>query len=289
MLKKIITRIENRFSSDGKIKEFILIDKYQSSCLDSTTSLVDPNSTANVVLSLTTYTTRIDHVFLTIESLGNQTVKPNKIVLWLDENEFNEESLPGTLKKQREKGLEIRYTANTGSYKKLFPAIEAFSDTHIITVDDDILYPYDLVERLLNHHTKQPLAIIGCRAHKIVRNTDTTPKPYTEWLNEVDKADNNDAFLTSGGGTLFPHTIDRKAFLNKDLALKLCPNADDIWINYLAKASNIEINKMPLNTAYRNKFHFLSGDTPELKHINVLGGKNERCLSDMQKEFGFHL
>ena len=47
-----------------------------------------------LIVSLTTYSKRIYQVHLVIETLMEQTLKPNRIVLWLDENEFTHDELP---------------------------------------------------------------------------------------------------------------------------------------------------------------------------------------------------
>ena len=56
------------------------------------------NRKEKIIVSLTTYNKRINTVFLTIESIFEQTVKPDKIVLWLDKNEFSIDTIPSTLK-----------------------------------------------------------------------------------------------------------------------------------------------------------------------------------------------
>ena len=48
----------------------------------------------DVVVSLTTFGNRIHNVHLAIESIMQGTVKPNKIVLWLAEDEFKNKNLP---------------------------------------------------------------------------------------------------------------------------------------------------------------------------------------------------
>jgi len=54
---------------------------------------------SNIIVSLTTYGKRLQQVYLTIESLMQQSMKPNKIVLWLDYS-FQDKRLPQLLKQQ---------------------------------------------------------------------------------------------------------------------------------------------------------------------------------------------
>ena len=92
-----------------------------------------------VILSLTTYGKRLYEVAATIESIMQGSMKPNRIVLWL-ENELQDTELPIALKNQQGRGLEVIFCKNVRSYKKLVPALCRFPDSAIITIDDDVIY-----------------------------------------------------------------------------------------------------------------------------------------------------
>ena len=51
------------------------------------------NEESKVIISLTSFPKRIDTVYLTIKTLLNQTVKPQKVVLWLAKNQFINECI----------------------------------------------------------------------------------------------------------------------------------------------------------------------------------------------------
>ena len=59
------------------------------------------NKKEKIIVSLITYNKRINTVFLAIESIFEQIVKPDKIILWLDKNEFSIDTIPFTLKKNK--------------------------------------------------------------------------------------------------------------------------------------------------------------------------------------------
>lgn len=65
----------------------------------------------NVIASLTTYPARINVVGFAIETIFNQTRKPDRVILWLAKEQFPEgvECLPKMIKKQIERGLEVRF------------------------------------------------------------------------------------------------------------------------------------------------------------------------------------
>lgn len=102
-----------------------------------------------VVVSLTTYGKRLYEVASTIESIMQGTMKPNRIVLWLEEG-LKDTPLPILLQRQQTRGLEIGYCEDLRSYKKLIPTLIKYPDAVIITIDDDAIYNCDVVEKLVN-------------------------------------------------------------------------------------------------------------------------------------------
>lgn len=70
-----------------------------------------------VVVSLTSYGERIRYAYLAIESIMQGALKPNRIVLWLSDDE-KDKILPATLQLQIKRGLEVRYCPDIRSYTK---------------------------------------------------------------------------------------------------------------------------------------------------------------------------
>ena len=183
MFSKIIHKFLSltRLVQSEIVKTEQLIQQMQTlsmSCIDKGTS---PAAIINssLVVSLTTYKERIHDVHLTIESIMQQTVLPNRIILWLDENEFDDASIPIVLKKQIGRGLEIRYCRNIKSFKKLIPTLKMLPEATIITVDDDVIYPYDMIERMMSHYREDPKCIYYYRGRIIGRNGHKL-KPYNK-------------------------------------------------------------------------------------------------------------
>ena len=100
-----------------------------------------------IIVSLTTHGRRIYEVYLAIESIMQGSRKPDRIVLWLS-SDIQGVSLPLTLLKQMKRGLIVKFTEDIGPYTKLVPALTEYPDSVIVTIDDDILYPYDTLELL---------------------------------------------------------------------------------------------------------------------------------------------
>lgn len=104
------------------------------------------NGDRELIVSLTSYGCRVNSVALTIESIFQQTVKPNRIILWLSSDEFLcLEDLPYSLRKLQERGLDILFCEDIRSFKKLIPTIKLYPEADILTIDDDVLYPRLLI------------------------------------------------------------------------------------------------------------------------------------------------
>lgn len=101
-----------------------------------------------IIVSLTSSGQRIHNAYLAIESIMQQTLKPNKIILWLAEEEFSHNQLPESLKILESRGLEIRFCEDQKTYNKLIPTLKLHPDDIIITIDDNVIYPIDLLDRL---------------------------------------------------------------------------------------------------------------------------------------------
>lgn len=240
-----------------------------------------------VVASLTTYKERIHEVYLTIESIMQGTVKPNRIILWLAEDEFTEDDLPIVLKKQRERGLEIRYCKDIRSYKKIIPTLQLCPESCIITLDDDIIYEPDLLEHLIASYKKYPNCVSACRTRVLETEPNGMPLPYLEWqsgqhLNEPSYRN----FLTSGGGTLFPPHLLHKEVLDENTFMTLTPTADDVWLNAMLLLNGVKVVKAFTHNPNGNDF--LMNESEHVKPLwvgNNTEGGNDSQIRSVWEEF----
>ena len=108
-----------------------------------------------LVVTMTSWLKRIGNVKMIVESIMNNTIKPDKLYLNLSKIEFDGVKLPEDLVKyfNSDERLIINWVdgENTKSMKKVFPILKYLDDDDIIiTADDDILFPKDLIESRLN-------------------------------------------------------------------------------------------------------------------------------------------
>ena len=133
-----------------------------------------------VVVSLTTYGRRLLGVSSTIESIMQGSVKPNRICLWIDESLKNI-TFPQTLLNQVKRGLEIGFCKDIGPHTKLVPTLAKYPEASIITIDDDAIYDYDLVETLVSSHIAHPKCIVTKRVGRLVLEPTESQGYKAQW------------------------------------------------------------------------------------------------------------
>ena len=233
----------------------------------------------NIIVSLTTYGRRLYEVALTIESIMEQTMKANRIILWLEEG-LKDTKLPQSLVRLQKRGLEIYFCEDLKSYKKLVPTLKMCPNDCIITIDDDLIYSYDLLENLIIPYLKEPHFIYTHRAHKIILNEKGYPISYKDWEFTC-KCYTPSALLfpTGGGGTLYPPYSLHSEVLNSSVFMEICPYADDVWFKAMALYNNFLACSCISHHSNGNDFIFnnLVQDMG-LYHINLEG----EALNDQQ-------
>lgn len=203
------------------------------------------NIAKRVVVSLTTYPGRIKSVHETINTLKNQSIKPDKVILYLSEQEFpkKDKGLPRNLTRLCDDCFEIHWIKKTlYSFQKLIPALKEYPSAVIVTADDDILYKNNWLELLVKAYLENPKLIHCHRAHRIKYHCGNIIS-YNLWKMAIRNESalyNN--FLTGVGGVLYPpHCLDKNVTNSKEF-LKLCPKADDIWIWAMAVKNHTKIH-----------------------------------------------
>jgi len=237
------------------------------------------NKERELIISFTTYNKRIHDVYLVVESIAQQTVKPNRLILWLDENEFTLETIPEVLKKQVERGLEIRFCPNYRSYKKLIPTLQCFPSANVITIDDDILYPVDMIRRLVEEHNRFPDCVIGHNAHQMKFNSKNEVLPYKKWEHGILCSNaSKDIFLIGVGGVFYPARCLSNEVLNKDVFLEICPYADDIWFKAMGMLNGVHSKKVDDDRAFNERFFPIPGS----QDIALFKYNIDECGNDRQ-------
>lgn len=111
-----------------------------------------------IVVSLTTLPGREDLVWRAIESIQCQTCPPDAIYLNLPSDRFAGSRVPF-----RFEGVTICLLPDIGPAMKLLPTLAKEKDPHtfIITIDDDVEYPSQLIDKLVRAAVLFPNSAIG--------------------------------------------------------------------------------------------------------------------------------
>ena len=239
-----------------------------------------------VVVSLTTYPQRFDHMELCLKSLISQEVKPDHIIVYLGSDAYNIE-LPNSMRQFEKYGIEFRYDPkrNLRSHKKYFYAMQDFPNAVVVTADDDIIYPSDWLESLLRSYRKFPDAISARRVHLMRRTEESLLLPYNHWKDQYRKCliPSHSLFATGNAGILYPpDCLDGRVFDDRTF-VKLCYEADDVWLKCMAFLKNSKVVWVPNNEV----------DLPEventlqtsLSQVNVGENKNDMYLKNVMEAY----
>lgn len=242
-----------------------------------------------VIVSLTTIPSRIDKTWITIETIMNQSKKPNRIILWLGEDKFKGVELPKQLLEQQGRGLEIRYCEDLICHTKYYYTMRENPSAIVITVDDDIIYPRNLISKLIKVYKDNMGCIVCFRAHEMILNSDGNIKPYNEWnWNSIGKLGPSNALLQTGvSGVLYPpNCLDEEVF-NKEKIKELCPRADDVWLKFMALKKGTPIVKI----SKKSKLFTIIDETQEeaLNKYNVSSNGNDEQIRKVVQEYNIDL
>ena len=231
-----------------------------------------------LVVSLTSFNKRFSTLPLVLDSLQRQTIKPDKIELWIENKDIK--FLPKNISKF--KNVIIKICENDlFSYKKIIPALCENQDRYIVTFDDDIIYPEKSLEQLVKKSREYPDNVIGNRVHKIKIINKAVDK-YNNWnLNNFENSKLN--FFTGVGGVLYPPKSFYKDVTNKELFKKLCPYNDDIWLNWMVKLNNKKI----IYSEFNEKFIMIKKIKTGLFKKNVKQNFNDVQIKNIIEEYGF--
>lgn len=121
-----------------------------------------------IIVTMTSWKKRIGNCVKVINTILDQTVRPDTVFLNLSSEEFEnkEDDLPKDLLLMRDKNKNFIINwvdgENTKCMKKVFPVLQFLDDEDfIINTDDDILMPRDLIESRMKEWKKYRRPITG--------------------------------------------------------------------------------------------------------------------------------
>lgn len=236
-----------------------------------------------LIVSLTSYPARFSKLPLTLKCLLSQSMAADRVILWIARQDKNALT-PAILDLQRS-GLEISYCDDLRSYKKVIPTLRNNPDSFIVTADDDLYYWPTWLEELVSGYQMGANDVICHRAHRICLGAEGLPLPYEKWeinIQWVDASPLN--FQTGVGGVLYPPNAFHADVLNDQMFMKLCPQADDVWLYWMMRLNGMMARKTPVSRAI---CCWAGTQQTALFHNNVAGGGNSEQITAMIQAYGF--
>ena len=240
-----------------------------------------------LIVSLTSYPARISGVAQVLESLKRQTRPADEIVLYLSGDQYpgREKDLPEDLLKATEAGdALIRWVeGDLKPHKKYFYAFREYASDLVMTVDDDVIYPPEMIESFLETHRQYPGAVVAGRTHLMTFDGAGELNPYTLWVQRTmgfPEGPSLQLFAVGVGGVLYNPGMFPPELLNREAVRENCLEADDLWLKAMELAAGIPV----VRTSLPELVKFVPGSQEcSLYLTNQVGDRNEEYLANIRK------
>lgn len=106
-----------------------------------------------IIVSLTTWSKRIQNIPTVLDTIFAQTLPPDLVVL----NLAYDEAVPDNVQQYIDQHhIEVNRVPDTKVYKKILPTLHKYPNDCIIGIDDDWLYPEGMIEDFMEVHSRYP-------------------------------------------------------------------------------------------------------------------------------------
>ncbi len=239
-----------------------------------------------IIVAIASFPPRLKTLDRGIKSLMTQTIKPDKIIVYLSD-ETKDSDIPDSLRDLEQYGLTLRTGCeNIICHKHYYYSMQEYPDDIVIIVDDDCIYDKDMIESLMNSYKKYPNAISARRAHKMLLDEYGKLLPYNEWQMECKEYDNPsmEYFVTILGGTLFPPgLLPRELLFDLDTIKDTCYKNCDVWLKFMEIYNNI-----PVVIVKAEHIHPILIENTQycgLVNTNVAQGFNDVYINNLIRHF----
>lgn len=200
-----------------------------------------------IIISLTSFPERFETIDKCLKSLLLQKIKPNRIIVYLGKD-TDYSQITNKMHELEKYGIEYRIDSSLDlrAHKKYFYAMQEFYNDIIVTADDDLYYPTNWLESLLESYKKYPNCVSARRVHRIkIENNKIIS--YNNWEDQCRKIREPSKLLlaTGGSGALYPPHILSKETFNVNNIMKLCYEADDVWLKCMEILNDINVVWVP--------------------------------------------
>jgi len=237
---------------------------------------------APLIVTLTSYPPRFRYLHLNLMSLLAQAVPADRVILWIAHED--KARLPEKVTALVGEGLEIRFTQDLRSFKKLIPALEAFPEAVLVTADDDMIYPSSWLSSLVSGYDPAQPAIVCHRAHRPLHDGSGFA-PYIRWAHNVtDEAaerPSRDLLPVGVGGILYPPASLDSEVNDSAQFMRLCPHADDLWFWLMGRRKGSFVKRV-----HEDALDYVPGSQDSALMSTNWAGGNDRQLAALLEVYG---
>lgn len=240
-----------------------------------------------IIVSLTSYPARISGITRVLDSLSVQTYQPDKMILYLSEEQFKDRKIPVNLSPYAAHGFEIHWCpGDMRSHKKYLYAMQEYPDDYVITVDDDFYYDSCMVEDFVRNVDRFPGTVLARRSHLITSRREGGIAAYEKWWGECIhyvETPRMDLFAVGCGGVLYPPHIFLPEVFHEEHIRRYCPYADDIWLKVMELINGVPV--VQVKTRYYDVAYLEYAQNGLCQKVNGNGG-NDRQLQNLLELYG---
>jgi len=237
-----------------------------------------------LTFTLTSFPDRIDTVQYTLRSLFSQTMKPDRVVLWLAAEEFEGVEMPDSIKEFQKIGLEVRFCENMFGHKRYYKLLDEQKDNELVVMfDDDILFPACLVERLYTAWIKHPECVVCERGQVMtfVEGKVMNPGRWSSISKTGIKTPSYRLLASPGGGCLLPPKALYKDANNTDIIKAHALKTGDIWLMFMAVQNNTKIIRT--HRYHRIFIQYEEHQTVQLGREAIYKGRYEKTFAELSE------
>lgn len=255
----------------------------------NTPTISDP-----AIVSITTIYSRKDCATSTLKRLLRQeTELPYEVHLYISQEPYlldkGFEVLPEEFEKltKQHSNFKVKWVENTGPYRKLLPALmdawASAKDQIIITCDDDVEYPHNFIQSIIEAHFDYK-CIVAFRGHTIQLENGCI-LPYQAWQNAPHDAKSLSNLPTGKDGVLYRSSYFHENVFNRKEISCLAPTSDDLWFKW-----HTALKKIPVAFITEgDKVEFRSAEDLDVnetlwRKFNKFGG-NDETVDKLERHF----
>lgn len=230
----------------------------------------------NLIISLATYSLRFPTLPKVLNSLVNQSMKPWKIVVNMDDVDVKNIT-PEIQEYLDRDDFELILSPDAiRPHKKYYYTMLKYRKNPIITVDDDMIYNTDMVQSLYQSYKEHPDCISAMETVLVGFHINGKPKLKTSWkFHQIIEEPTHSIVAEGVGGVLYPPNIlQLKKNQKFEMYDFICE--DDLYLKMLEVKKDIKVitAKSLMNLGQRG-IHIKEGQEKALVNNNSQTGSKE--------------